>query len=149
MGLGARIRNTPTPRTWRKISCPCLTKICHKKNVKRRLTNTAWIPTPCLQNFVFRFIDVVAHWWRTRLLRQRSWVRIRHLPQWSWCAAGSLWNNVEKSQGRDGNLPLRQKKIFKKKFPPTGFLLLFYWSHAVLLVCESWRIPNTGTTYRY
>ena len=29
------------------------------------------------------------------LLRQRSWVRLRHLPQWSWCATGSLWNNLE------------------------------------------------------
>ena len=45
---------------------------------------------------------------------QRSRVRIRHLPQWSWCAAGSLCNTV-KSQGRGGNLRLRPKKIYKKK----------------------------------
>ena len=29
-------------------------------------------------------------------LGQMSRVRIRHLPQWSWYAAGSLWSNVEK-----------------------------------------------------
>ena len=40
-----------------------------------------------------------------------SRVRIRHLPQWSWCAAGPLCNNIEKTQCREENLPLRQKKI--------------------------------------
>ena len=45
--------------------------------------------------FVIFHRDVVAHWQRTRLLGQRSRVRIRHLPQWSWCAAGSLCNNVK------------------------------------------------------
>ena len=36
-------------------------------------------------------------WWLIGILlgQQRSQVRIRHLPQWSWCAAGSLCNNVE------------------------------------------------------
>ena len=49
-------------------------------------------------------------WWLTgsaRLLRQRrSRVRIRHRPQWSWCAAGSLCNIV-KSQCGERELPLR------------------------------------------
>ena len=54
-----------------------------------------------------------APWKCTRLLGQRSWVRIRHIPQWPWCAVGSLCNNVQyrKSQGRKGKpIALRQKK---------------------------------------
>ena len=57
-----------------------------------------WSP---LEGYSFNKIDVVAHWSRTRLPGQRSRVQIRHLPQWSWCAAGSLWNNVEKTQCRE------------------------------------------------
>ena len=38
---------------------------------------------------------MVANWSRIRLLGQRSWVRIRHLPQRSCCAAGGLCNNTE------------------------------------------------------
>ena len=58
--------------------------------------------------------DVVALWPSgPSLLGQRSRVRIRHLPQWSWCAAGSLCNNVENLRGREGNQLLRQKKSFR------------------------------------
>ena len=44
----------------------------------------------------------------TMLLGQRSRVRIRHHPQWSWGAAGSLCNTV-KSQGRVGRPPPEAK----------------------------------------
>ena len=40
-------------------------------------------------------LQILGMWQRTWLLTQRSRVRIRHLPQWSWCAAGSLCSNVE------------------------------------------------------
>ena len=39
--------------------------------------------------------DVMAQWLRSKLMGQRYRVRNRHLPQWSWCAAGSLYNTVE------------------------------------------------------
>ena len=35
------------------------------------------------------------------------------VPQWSWCGAGSLCK--KKSQGREGDLPLRQKKDIRKQ----------------------------------
>ena len=73
-------------------------------------------------------VDVVAHWQRTRLLRQRSRVRIQHLPQWSWWAAGSLWNKVEIHRVKretypwgkptpEGHLPLRETYPWGKPTP--------------------------------
>ena len=38
--------------------------------------------------------DLVAFWWRVRILRQLSRVWHRYIPQWSWCAVGSLCNTV-------------------------------------------------------
>ena len=69
---------------------------------KFNLTSSASVH---IQNyFIWRwscgsFGDVVTHWECTRLLGQRSWVRIRHIPQKSWCTAGSLFNNVENLRG--------------------------------------------------
>ena len=57
--------------------------------------------------------DVVAHWYRNRLLGLNSWVRIRHLPESFRDAEGSLCNNV-KSQDREGK-PHRRQKTHKQK----------------------------------
>ena len=67
-------------------------------------------------------------WWLIGSARprrgQRSRVRIRYLPQWSWGAAGSLCNTV-RSQGRWANLHLRPKK-YTKKFPQVKGTLLYF-----------------------
>ena len=95
-------------KSWRMSPGVLVTSAISKFN----LTSSASVH---IQNyFIWRwscgsFGDVVTHWECTRLLGQRSWVRIRHIPQKSWCTAGSLFNNVETSQGRDRNLSLRQK----------------------------------------
>ena len=39
---------------------------------------------------------------------------IRHLPQWSWCAAGSLWNNVENLRVERETYPCGKKRYLKK-----------------------------------
>ena len=61
--------------------------------------------------------SLVEMWWligiRARLLRQRSRVWIRHLPQWSWGAAGSLCYTV-KTQGT-GETSIWGRKSIQKK----------------------------------
>ena len=59
----------------------------------------------------------------TNLMGQRSRVRIRPLPQWSWSTAGSLWNNVENLRVERETCPWpwgkkrSLEKIYKKLTP--------------------------------
>ena len=55
------------------------------------------------------FGDVVAHWLCSRLLRQWSRVRIRHLSQRKLREQAEYTVNTVKSWGREGNLPWGKK----------------------------------------
>ena len=60
--------------------------------------------------------SLVAH--RTSGLGQRFRVRIRHLPPWFWCAAGSMpvCKNVENRRVEGGSLPRRQNFLKRKLY---------------------------------
>ena len=70
----------------------------------------------------FEFCEM---WWLIgsvpNLMGQRSRVQIRHLLQWSWGAAGSLWNTVKISGYRGGGEPPPKIKQNKQ----TKFLCFF------------------------
>ena len=73
-------------------------------------------------------------WWligmHTRLLRQRSLVRIRHLLQMILGHCRIIVSLCRKSQGREGNLPLRQKEDLK-----TIKIILFYLKPWIVSFC--------------
>ena len=75
---------------------------------------------------------------------QRSRVRIRHLPQWSWCAAGSLWNKVENLRVERETYPWDKKK--KKVFLPRAVALL--GTSVYLNYNQEWRGGNGVTIAR-
>ena len=63
--------------------------------------------------------NVVSHWLWSRLLKQWSRVRIRHLSHWKIMRTGRVTVYTVKSRDREGNLRLRQKT---KKHPVGGSL---------------------------
>ena len=79
--------------------------------------------------------SLVAH----RPSGQRSRVRIQHLPQWSWCAAGSLCNKVIKISGWWGKPNPEAKKRFKNKLLNIRIRIVF----GALLLSIKARIPLT------
>ena len=56
-----------------------------------------------------------------------------YLPQWSWCTAGSC----RKSQGREGNLSMRQKRKKKKKNPAYSTQLSYFSRRPFLCIAQN------------